>query len=144
MARQYRTTLLRRIGNALIEPLAKLGLGPRGIHVLTVTGRKSGKQYATPVNLVLRDGVQYLVAPYGEVAWVMNARAAGEVTLRRGRNSQRRRIAEMPPAEAAPVLADYWRLNAITRPFFEVSPDAGSEAFEREATRHPAFRLNHV
>jgi hypothetical protein len=33
------------------------------------------------------------------------------------------------------------RRNAITRPFFEVGPDAGPEAFEREATRHPVFRL---
>lgn len=142
MARTYRYTLLRRIGNALIEPLAKLGVGPGGIHLLTVAGRKSGKSYTTPVNLVERSGVQYLVAPYGEVAWVKNARAAGEVRLRRGRESSARQIEELSSPDAAPVLAEYWRRNAITRPFFDVAPDEGAEAFVREAARHPVFRLS--
>jgi deazaflavin-dependent oxidoreductase (nitroreductase family) len=141
MARQYRYTLLRRIGNTLITAALKLGLGPRKTQLLSVAGRKTGKRYTTPVNLVERDGVQFLVSPYGEVSWVKNARAAGEVTLRHGRNIQRRRIEERSAPEAALVLGEYWRQNAITRPFFEVGPDAGNEAFEREASRHPVFRL---
>ena len=132
---------MRRLGNRLIIPAVKLDLGPRKTHLLTVTGRKTGRPYTTPVNLVERDGRQYLVAPYGEVSWVRNARAIGEVTLRRGRQTRKHRIEEMPPPEAAPILADYWRENLITRPYFNVTPDSNASVFEREATRHPVFGL---
>jgi deazaflavin-dependent oxidoreductase (nitroreductase family) len=140
MARQYRSTLLRRLGNKLIAPALKLGLGPARLHLLTVTGRKSGRRYTTPVNLVYRGGEKYLVAPYGEVSWVRNARPAGEVSLRRGRKVQTRRIEALAASEALPVLRDYWRQNAITRPFFEGRPE--DEAFARDAPRHPVFRLS--
>lgn len=141
MAREYRYTLLRRAGNALIKPALKLGLGPGKTHLLSVTGRKSGRLYTTPVNLVQRDGAQYLVSPYGERAWVKNARASGEITLRRGRQRVMRRIEELPAEDAAPVVADYWHQNSITRPFFDVRPDAAGDAFIAEAQRHPVFRL---
>lgn len=49
---------------------------PTGI--LTVCGRRSGRRYSTPVQLVLGGGERWLVAPYGEREWVKNARAAGE------------------------------------------------------------------
>lgn len=139
MARQYRYTWARRLANALVEAALKLGLGPSSTRLLTVRGRKTGRAFTTPVNLVEREGARYLVSPYGERAWVKNARAAGEVTLRRGRGSETRRIEELSPGEAAPVLADYWRRNPITRPFFDAGP--GDEGFEAEAARHPVFRL---
>ena len=141
MARQYRYTLIRRLGNALMEPAVKLGLAPGRTWLLSVTGRRSGKRYTTPVNLVERDGVRYLVSPYGERAWVKNARAAGEVTLRRGRTVMTPHIEELPPEAAAPVVADYWRQNIITRPFFDARPDGSEAAFVEEARRHPVFRL---
>jgi deazaflavin-dependent oxidoreductase (nitroreductase family) len=140
VARQYRSTWLRRTANSLIKPLVKLGLAPSKTYLLTVRGRTSGREYTTPVNLVERDGVSYLVAPYGEVSWVRNARAAGEVTLRRGRLSETRRIAEVAAAEAVPVLEAYWRANSITRPFFAAAPEA-TDAFRADAGMHPVFRL---
>ena len=51
------------------------------MHLLTVRGRKSGLPRTTPVNLIEYQGRRWLVAPYGEVAWVRNVRAAGEVEL---------------------------------------------------------------
>jgi len=141
MARDYKYTLLRQIGNALMEPAVKLGLAPGNTWLLTVTGRKSGKRYTTPVNPVQREGAWYLVSPYGERSWVKNAREAGEVTLRRGHNTASHRITELSAEDAAPVLADYWRRNAITRPFFDVAPDE-EDAFVEEARRHPVFRLD--
>ena len=92
MVATYRPTLLRKAGNALIEPLARLGLAGRRTHVLTVVGRKSGRRYSTPVQLLLEDGRRWLVAPYGERAWVKNARAAGFVELTRARRTERARI----------------------------------------------------
>ena len=139
MARQYRNTLIRKAANKLITPAVMLGLAPARTHLLTVIGRKTGRQYTTPVNLVEREGRRYLVAPYGEVSWVRNARASGEVTLRRGRRSETRRIEELSADGALPVLDHYWRQNLITRPFFEGKP--GQAAFEHDARRHPVFLL---
>ena len=52
------------------------------MHLLTVRGRKSGLPRTTPVNLIEYQGRRWLVAPYREVAWVRNVRAAGEVESR--------------------------------------------------------------
>jgi deazaflavin-dependent oxidoreductase (nitroreductase family) len=109
--------------------------------VLTVRGRKSGRRYSTPVQLVLGGGERWLVAPYGEVGWVRNARAAGEVELTRARRTTRHRIEELGPEEAAPVLREYLRGTPIVRPYFEASRNAPLEAFAAEATDHPVFRL---
>jgi hypothetical protein len=81
------------------------------------------------------------VAPYGEVSWVRNARAAGVVGLSRAGRSETVRAVELSPEEAAPVLRDYLRQVPIVRPFFEATPAAPVEAFVRESARHPVFRL---
>ena len=141
MPKPYRQTYLRTFGNKLVAPLARLGLAGRRTHVLTVRGRKSGRRYSTPVQLVLGDGERWLVAPYGEVGWVRNARAAGEVELTRARRTTRHRIVELGPDEAAPVLRRYLRGTPIVKPYFAASRDAPLEAFAAEAADHPVFRL---
>ena len=140
MARAYRPTASRRAINWAVRPLARRGLAGRGVYVLTVPGRKTGKRYETPVTLI-EDGDRWLVAPYGEVNWVRNARAAGEVELTRARRSETLRIEEAPPQQAAPVLKRYLQAVAVVRPFFDVKPDSSIEEFIREAPRHPVFRL---
>ena len=139
MAQQYKYTFVRKLGNKLITAALKLGIGPAKTYLLTVMGRKTARQYTTPVNLVEREGVEYLVAPYGEVSWVKNARAAGEVGLRRGRRMRIHRIVELAPSDALPMLEDYWRGNTITRPYFYGTP--GDETFAQDTRRHPVFRL---
>jgi deazaflavin-dependent oxidoreductase (nitroreductase family) len=141
MAKEYRYTLVRRLTNGLMKTVLRLGFGPPGIWLLSVKGRRTGRTYETPVSLVERDDTRYLVSPYGERSWVKNARMAGEVGLRRGRRRESKRIEELPPAEAVPVLREYVRENAIVKSFFEVKPDAPDDAFEVEARRHPVFRL---
>lgn len=117
MARTYRLTFLRRLGNLSMYLFIRLGVMPRSYHLLRVSGRKSGRDYTTPVQLVEEDGRRYLVAPYGEVSWVKNARAAGEVTLIRGLRSERLRIVEVGRQESAPVLRTYLRHVPIVRRF---------------------------
>ena len=109
--------------------------------MLTVRGRRSGRPYSTPVQLIQEGGGRWLVAPYGEVAWVRNARAAGEVTLRRAGRTERLRISELAPAEAAPVLREYVRRVALVRKYFDASPASDVDAFAAEAHRHPVFAL---
>jgi hypothetical protein len=96
------------------------------------------------VTLVEEGGLRWLVAPYGEVGWVRNARAAGEVMLSRGSRSERVAVFELEPAEAAPVLRRYLTQVPITRPFFDVRPASGLDTFAAEAPRHPVFRIVRV
>jgi deazaflavin-dependent oxidoreductase (nitroreductase family) len=141
MAATYRLSRWRRLLNALVRTLLRVGLGPRHTYLLTVQGRRSGTRYSTPVTLVEEGTNRWLVAPYGEVAWVRNARAAGQVTLSRGRHAETVAIVELGPEEAAPVLKQYVIGVPITRPFFDATPDAPLEAFVAEAPRHPAFHI---
>ena len=60
--------------------------------VLTVPGRKTGKPRSTPVTPMEVDGERYVVNGYPGADWVDNVRAAGEVTLARGRRTERVRM----------------------------------------------------
>ena len=91
--------------------------------------------------LVRDRGSRWIVAPYGEVSWVQNARAAGEVKLSRGRRSETVRVRELASAESAPVLKAYIARVAVTRPFFDVNPGSPIDAFVAEAPRHPVFLI---
>jgi deazaflavin-dependent oxidoreductase (nitroreductase family) len=130
--------------NALVRPLAKLGLtGPR-TYLLTVPGRTSGKLWSTPVSIVRKGDERWLVAPYGERNWVKNARAAGWVELRRGRIREHVVVRELEPEAAVPALREYYRLGRVTRPFFDVSLESSEEEWLAEAPRHPVFVLEPV
>jgi hypothetical protein len=90
---------------------------------------------------VEEGGRRWLVAPYGDRNWVLNARGAGWVELRRGRRRERLAVEELAPADAVPVLRRYYELGVVTRPFFDVSLDSADEEWLAEAPRHPVFRL---
>jgi deazaflavin-dependent oxidoreductase (nitroreductase family) len=141
MARPYRLGFWRRSVNRIIRALLPVGLAPPHTYLLTVPGRRSRRIYSTPVTLVEENGERWLVAPYGEVGWVKNARAAGQVTLERGRRSETVRIVELSPDEAAPVLKKYLSRVPIVRPFFDVTSKSQIEDFVAEAPRHPVFRI---
>jgi hypothetical protein len=74
MTRTYRVTSRVRVVNWLMSALLRLGVKPDTTHLLTVRGRRSGRTYTTPVTLVEQAGSRWLVAPYGAVGWVHNAR----------------------------------------------------------------------
>jgi len=140
MTEAYRLGRARRLVNTLVKGLLRLGLAGGHTYLLSVSGRRSGRTFSTPVILV-ENGERWLVAPYGEVNWVRNARAAGRVTLSRGRQSDQVKISEVGSQESAPVLREYLRRVRTVRPFFDVSPDSSLEAFAAEAGRHPVFRI---
>jgi deazaflavin-dependent oxidoreductase (nitroreductase family) len=141
MAKTYHLTQMRRFANALIKALISAHLAPKQTYLLSVRGRKSGKLYSTPVRLVEEDSQRWLVAPYGEVNWVQNARAAGEVTLTRNGRSEVARLTELGPEESAPVLKRYLEEVPLVRPYFDVRPNAPVQEFISEASRHPVFRI---
>jgi deazaflavin-dependent oxidoreductase (nitroreductase family) len=69
----------------LFTPIAKplLGAGvPLGFNGLVrIRGRESGQPRTTPVAIIESDGRRWIWAPWGEVHWVRNLRAAGRATI---------------------------------------------------------------
>ena len=128
------------MGNAIGGMFARAGIWP--IHLLTTRGRRTGRRHNTPVVPVEHDGRRWLVAPYGVVSWVHNARAAGQVTLRHGRDRRDYAIREVRPEEAGPVLKRYVGIASRTRAYFQAGRDSPVEEFVAEAHRHPVFELS--
>ena len=133
---------LERVFNRTYGSLVGLGLGFSYNYLLEVRGRKSGRTYSTPIDLLELNGKRYLVAPRGRTQWVRNAEAAGEVTLRKGRTRQRFRLRAVAESEKLEVLKAY--LDTFKREvqqYFPVKARAPAEAFRAVAEQYPAFEL---
>jgi deazaflavin-dependent oxidoreductase (nitroreductase family) len=119
-----------------------LGLGPSYIYLLEVRGRKSGKLYSTPVDLLALKGKRYLVAPRGRTQWVRNAEAAGEITLKRGSKRERFRLRVVAGSEKLEVLKAYLdSYKTAVQRYFAIPAGSPPEAFANIAENHPAFEL---
>ena len=131
-----------RVLNSVFGLLVGLGLGFSYNYLLQVRGRKSGKIYSTPIDLLELAGKRYLVAPRGQTQWVRNAEAAGEVTLKRGRTRQQFRLRALAGEEKLLILQAY--LNSFKREvqrYFPVPAGSPPEAFRPLADAYPAFEL---
>jgi len=143
MAKTYRVNAFVRISNAMTTWLLRMGVKMGTMTLLTVRGRTSGKMRTTPVTLVELGGDRLLIAPFGTVNWVRNLRAAGSATLRRGRHRERVSAVELSNQEAAPILKQSLAgAPSYVTNYFDVTPDSPLADFEREAPRHPVFRLS--
>lgn len=131
-----------RLFNSAMGALVRAGIGPSHMRLLEVRGRKSGRLYSLPVDLLDRGGALFLVAPRGRAQWVRNAEAQGEVTLRRGKERRRYRLRPLPNAEKPPILKAY--LDTFRREvqgFFPVPAGSPVEEFASLVDRYPAFEL---
>jgi hypothetical protein len=63
------------------------------------------------------------------------------VELSRGRRSETVPVKELAPEAAAPILKAYVERVPITRPYFDVAPDAPLAVFAAEAPKHPVFQI---
>jgi deazaflavin-dependent oxidoreductase (nitroreductase family) len=135
--------LTTNVFNRGVAALTRAGVSVMGSRVLEVPGRRTGTPRRTPVNLLVVDGVRYLVAPRGHTQWVRNLRASGEGTLLLGRRRERFAATELTDDEKPDILRAYlrrwrWEVGA----FFEgVGPDSGDEELRRIAPGHPVFRI---
>lgn len=137
-----RPNSVERIFNALFGLCVGMGLGLRHNYLLEVRGRKTGKLYATPVDLLEADGRRYLVAGRGRVNWVRNAEAAGRVTLRRGASHSDYTVRAVSAADKPEILRRYLdRFKLTVKQFFPVPPGSPAEAFAPLADRYPVFEL---
>lgn len=131
--------------NKCIGRLVDWGIGPKYMQVLEVAGRKSGKIYRTPVNLMQMDNVLYLVAPRGETSWVRNARQADAITLKRGNNRTQYRVNELPNDEKSTILKEYLdRYKSAVQQYFDIEAGSSAEAFNSVTDRYPVMRLERV
>lgn len=135
-------TTSEKFFNRALGFLVGLGIGPSYVFLLEVRGRKSGKIYATPVDLLELNGKRYLVAPRGRTQWVRNAEAAGEVTLRRGSTRKRYRLRAVAGIEKLAVLKAYLdSFKAAVQRYFSIQAGSSPEAFAAISENHPAFEL---
>ena len=141
MARTYRLTPGTRLINRLSAAMIKADVAASYAHILTVRGRTTGRLRSTPVDMITAGEDRWLVGAYGPSNWTRNARAAGEVTLRRGRRSQRYTVSEPDPREAVPVLREYITRIRVARPYFDATPDSPDDTLMAELATHPVFRL---
>jgi len=122
--------------------LIGLGLGPAHIYLLQVRGRKSGKLFSTPVDLLQRNGKLYLVAPRGRTQWVRNAEAAGEITLKKGSKLQKHHLSPIANADKPEVLKAYLdNFKTEVQRYFPVAAGSPAQDFAVIAENYPAFEL---
>jgi hypothetical protein len=88
------------------------------------------------------NGQRFLVAPRGETQWVRNARAGGQVWLKKGRSRERYGLRDLNNQEKPVILKEYLnRYKATVRRYFSVPVDAPTEAFATVASQYPVFEL---
>ena len=92
--------------NRIARPLLAAGV-PLGFNgLITIRGRKSGLPRTTPVAIIDVSGRRWVWAPWGEVHWVRNLRAAGRATITVRRRSEEVRATELDPAERLAFFRD--------------------------------------
>ena len=135
-------TAVEKIFNRVFGILVGLGLGFSHNYLLQVRGRKSGKLYSTPVDLLEQNGKRYLVAPRGRTQWVRNAEAAGEITLKKGSRRERFSLSPIVDAEKPAILKAYLdNFNREVQTYFPVPAGSPVEAFVELTASYPAFEL---
>lgn len=122
--------------------LVGLGFGLKHNYLLQVRGRKSGKLYSSPINLLEIGGKRFLVAPRGRTQWVRNAEAAGEITLKKGRSRQIYRLRPVANAEKPNLLKAYLdSFKTTVQRYFPVPAGSAAERFASIAANYPVFEL---
>jgi len=137
-----RPSAAERIFNRLFGIVLTFGIGLRHNYVLEVRGRKTGRTFSAPVDLLEFDGRRYLVAPRGETNWVRNARAAGRAALRKGRVREEFALRQVAVSERPELLKAYLdRFAATVQRYFPVTRGSPAAAFIPVAGRYPVFEL---
>src|SRR5215470_12128979 len=90
-----RPSFVERFFNRFFGLLVGAGLGLGHNYLLQVSGRRTGRIYSTPVNILDYEGRRFLVAPRGETQWVRNARSSQQVWLKKGRRRQAYRVRKL-------------------------------------------------
>jgi deazaflavin-dependent oxidoreductase (nitroreductase family) len=92
--------------NPVTRALLRAGV-PLGLNgLLTVRGRTSGQPRTTPVAIIGHDGRRWIWAPWGDVNWVRNLRAAGRATITVRRRAEAVGATELSAEERVAFFRD--------------------------------------
>jgi deazaflavin-dependent oxidoreductase (nitroreductase family) len=138
VAKKYEVTATIRGVNRMTSFMAKRGWGRQVL--LTTTGRKSGEPRQVPISPITVDGAEYIVAPYGEVAWVHNVRSRPNVSVRKGKESRAAVLVEVT-GQAPEVLKSYWGREGFVHQYMDVPESPTVDDFAASGESFPVFRV---
>jgi deazaflavin-dependent oxidoreductase (nitroreductase family) len=135
-------TAVERFFNQAFGLMVRVGIGLPHNYLLQVRGRKSGRTYSTPVDVLDYMGGRFLVCGRGETQWVRNARAAGRVTLAKGGRSTEFTLREVLDGDKPAILKAYAeRFKLTVQRYFPIPAASPVRDFEPLAQRYPVFEL---
>lgn len=95
-----------RLFGRFLELLLKAGV-PLGYNrLVTIRGRKSGLPRTTAIAVLEVSGRRWVWAPWGDVQWVRNLRAAGRATIAVHGRDEEVRSTELDPTERVGFFRD--------------------------------------
>jgi deazaflavin-dependent oxidoreductase (nitroreductase family) len=105
----------------VFNPIARLLLAagvPLGFNgLITIRGRTSGLPRTTPVAIIQASGRRWVWAPWGDVHWVRNLRAAGQATIEFRRHKEEVTGTELSATERVEFFRDILAPIARRIPF---------------------------
>jgi deazaflavin-dependent oxidoreductase (nitroreductase family) len=111
---------LARFNRYVTNPILRMSAGRApGMAILEHAGRKSGKQYRTPLNVFPTEGGVAILLTYGPNRdWLKNIVSAGGGRMRRhGKTIEFTDPQVMPKSQAAPLIKGPWRPIFARLPF---------------------------
>ncbi|MGH7881017.1 MAG: nitroreductase/quinone reductase family protein, partial [Candidatus Binataceae bacterium] len=128
--------------NRVLGGLIRLGLALPHNYLVQVRGRKTGRLYSAPIDLVEMGDRRFLVCPRGRTQWARNAQASGEVSLKKGCSRRMFTVRSLPDAEKPEILKRYLdRFKLTVQRFFPLPAGSPADAFAELASRYPVFEL---
>ena len=137
-----RPSLIERGFNRIFGAMVGIGLALPHNYLLQVRGRKSGKLYSAPIDLLEVAGKKYLVCPRGRSQWVRNAEASGRVMLKKGFSRREYRLIAIADTAKPPLLKAYLdRFKTTVQRYFPLPAGSPAAAFSEFSSRYPVFEL---
>src|SRR5262249_35333716 len=142
-SRQFtKPSAVDRLINRAFGFLVKIGLGLPHNFLLEVRGRRSGRVYSTPINMLERNGKRYLVAPRGYTQWVRNVIASGEAVLVKGARRERVSLEIIADNDKPEILKTYLdRYKLTVQRYFPIPAGSPLEAFQPLVSQYPVFEV---
>jgi len=137
-----RPSSVERLFNRIFGALVGLGIGLRHNYLLQVRGRKTGRLYSAPVNVLEVDGTLFLVCGRGRAQWVRNAEASGRIALKRGSWRREFSVRAVPDDQKPELLKKYLdRFKLTVQRYFPMPAGSFADSFVPLASRYPVFEL---